>query len=330
MTIGDRIREKRKIKEYTLEQLADEIGVTKSTVLKYENGSIAIPSDKIEKLAKSLNVSPAYLMGWDDGRKFRNKFFHNDTSISDEEKINFLKNVEEWFKQGMTSDEISKNLEFPGIEKIILKIASEPNFKQLLKTDKELVNFLTDFAKSIIKRSISFYINTYIKRAFENINLSIKDENTSLKKEILNQIMTEINIKDILDEELNKYRKMPDETFNEIKVYAENVEKIIKECKKEKKYPFDIVYSDGKVIEIKKINKDIYFLTFNINDDPIEIEYYNSPFTNVSEKETLYKVLLESNKNFFNSPNFSLSDKEKFINELQEEFFKVKFNINEK
>ena len=50
MTIGDRIREKRKNKDYTLEQLADEIGVTKSTVLKYENGSIAIPSDKIEKI----------------------------------------------------------------------------------------------------------------------------------------------------------------------------------------------------------------------------------------------------------------------------------------
>lgn len=66
MTIGDRIREKRKNKDYTLERLADEIGVTKSTVLKYENGSIAIPSDKIEKIAKSLNVSPGYLMGWDE------------------------------------------------------------------------------------------------------------------------------------------------------------------------------------------------------------------------------------------------------------------------
>ena len=64
MTIVERIREKRKNKNYTLEQLADEIGVTKSTVLKYENGSIAIPSDKIEKIAKVLNITPAYLMGW--------------------------------------------------------------------------------------------------------------------------------------------------------------------------------------------------------------------------------------------------------------------------
>ncbi|MFR8990643.1 MAG: LexA family protein [Fusobacterium sp.] len=65
MTIGERIKEKRLLKNYTLEKLAIEIGVTKSTVLKYENGTIAIPSDKIEKIAEALKVSPAYLMGWE-------------------------------------------------------------------------------------------------------------------------------------------------------------------------------------------------------------------------------------------------------------------------
>ncbi len=66
MTIGERIKEKRLKKNYTLEKLANEIGITKSTVLKYENGSIAIPSDKIEKIAKALKCTPAYLMGWEN------------------------------------------------------------------------------------------------------------------------------------------------------------------------------------------------------------------------------------------------------------------------
>lgn len=66
MTIGERIKEKRLKKNYTLEKLANEIGITKSTVLKYENGSIAIPSDKIEKIAKVLKCTPAYLMGWEN------------------------------------------------------------------------------------------------------------------------------------------------------------------------------------------------------------------------------------------------------------------------
>ncbi|WP_462351172.1 helix-turn-helix domain-containing protein [Fusobacterium varium] len=74
MTIGERIKEKRLQKNYTLEKLANEIGVTKSTVLKYENGSIAIPSDKIEKIAKALKVSPGFLMGWEK---------ENVTSIED-------------------------------------------------------------------------------------------------------------------------------------------------------------------------------------------------------------------------------------------------------
>lgn len=65
-TIGDRIRNKRLELKYTLEKVANEIGVTPSTILKYENGSINIPSDKIEKIALLLKCSPAYLMGWED------------------------------------------------------------------------------------------------------------------------------------------------------------------------------------------------------------------------------------------------------------------------
>lgn len=87
MTIGERIREKRKNKNYTLEQLADEIGVTKSTVLKYENGSIAIPSDKIEKIAKVLNITPAYLMGWADEKAEDNKIY--DITLPDGKTFEF-------------------------------------------------------------------------------------------------------------------------------------------------------------------------------------------------------------------------------------------------
>lgn len=65
-SIGGRIREKRQNLGYTLEKLANEIGVTPSTVLKYENGSINIPSDKIEKLSVALKTTPAYLMGWEE------------------------------------------------------------------------------------------------------------------------------------------------------------------------------------------------------------------------------------------------------------------------
>lgn len=70
MSIGDRIREKRK--EYHISQtdLANRVGVTKQNLYKYEKGIITnIPSDVIERLASALHCTPAYLMGWDESGK---------------------------------------------------------------------------------------------------------------------------------------------------------------------------------------------------------------------------------------------------------------------
>ncbi len=58
------LREKNKM---TLEQVANIVGVTKSTVKKWEDGSISnMKRDKIALLAKALKTTPAYLMGWDE------------------------------------------------------------------------------------------------------------------------------------------------------------------------------------------------------------------------------------------------------------------------
>lgn len=65
MTIGEKIRALRKNEGYTLEKIANNVGVTPSTILKYEKGQINIPSDKIELLAQCLKTTPGYLMGWE-------------------------------------------------------------------------------------------------------------------------------------------------------------------------------------------------------------------------------------------------------------------------
>ena len=66
-TIGDRINKKRLEKGMTLEELGRKVGVSKVTIHKYESKVITnIPSDRIEAMAKALEVSPAYLMGWND------------------------------------------------------------------------------------------------------------------------------------------------------------------------------------------------------------------------------------------------------------------------
>lgn len=66
-SMGTRIKNLRSENNMTLEELGNKVGVGKSTVRKWENGMIAnMRRDKIAKLADALNVSPAYLMGWNE------------------------------------------------------------------------------------------------------------------------------------------------------------------------------------------------------------------------------------------------------------------------
>ena len=63
MTIKDKIKERRLELGLTLEEVANAVGVAKSTVKKWESGQIAsMRQSKIVALAKILNVEPTYLI----------------------------------------------------------------------------------------------------------------------------------------------------------------------------------------------------------------------------------------------------------------------------
>ena len=65
MSIGTRIREARKRKGLSQEELAKAINSTKQAIYKYESNIVTnIPPEKIEKMAAALSVSPSDLMGW--------------------------------------------------------------------------------------------------------------------------------------------------------------------------------------------------------------------------------------------------------------------------
>lgn len=67
MNIGHNLKKRRLTLGYTLEEVAKKVGTSKQTIHRYETGIIAnIPSDKIEALAKVLQTTPAYLMGWEN------------------------------------------------------------------------------------------------------------------------------------------------------------------------------------------------------------------------------------------------------------------------
>ena len=89
----NRLKELRKEKKLTQEELAGEIGVSKITILRWENGERQIKPDKYQELACYFGVSVGYLLGYSDDRqetKSVNKledvyveFLGNIDSISD-------------------------------------------------------------------------------------------------------------------------------------------------------------------------------------------------------------------------------------------------------
>ena len=65
--LAEKIKMLRKQKGLTLEQVANIVGVGKSTVRKWETGMIKnMGRDKIILLAKAFDVTPAYLLGWEE------------------------------------------------------------------------------------------------------------------------------------------------------------------------------------------------------------------------------------------------------------------------
>ena len=66
MKMGKKIKELREKKGMSQVELAEKVQTSKQTIYKYENDIITnIPSDKVEKIAKALETTPAALMGWD-------------------------------------------------------------------------------------------------------------------------------------------------------------------------------------------------------------------------------------------------------------------------
>lgn len=66
MEMADRIKERRLAMNYTQEELASKLGLQKSAIAKYENGRVEnIKRSVIFDLARILECSPSYLMGWD-------------------------------------------------------------------------------------------------------------------------------------------------------------------------------------------------------------------------------------------------------------------------
>lgn len=66
MTIGERIKQRRKELGLSVDELADKLGKNRATIYRYESNEIEkLPTTVLEPLADALGVSPGFLMGWE-------------------------------------------------------------------------------------------------------------------------------------------------------------------------------------------------------------------------------------------------------------------------
>ena len=70
MTIGERIKRRRKELGMSADKLGEILGKDRSTIFRYEKGDIEnLPLDILKPIAEALMTTPQYLMGWSDDKK---------------------------------------------------------------------------------------------------------------------------------------------------------------------------------------------------------------------------------------------------------------------
>ena len=109
--VGQRLKQARELKQITLEEAGNKIGVHKSTILRWENGETEkFKISMLEALANLYDVNPAWLMGYDVPMKddlnsqknnnFRMASYNGvDTEGLDEQDIEEINRFVEFLKQ---------------------------------------------------------------------------------------------------------------------------------------------------------------------------------------------------------------------------------------
>mgnify|MGYP000854391266 FL=1 len=82
MNVGEKIKLRRKELRISADDLADAVGVSRSTIFRYEKGDIEkVGPEVLKKIADKLRVSPADLMGWsgeEDEKEMSNDYTSSD------------------------------------------------------------------------------------------------------------------------------------------------------------------------------------------------------------------------------------------------------------
>lgn len=81
MTIGEKIKARRKELGMTTEELGQKIGVQRSAITKYEKGRVDLKSSQLQEIARALDVPPASLLDDEDPDQERLEALHQNPRL---------------------------------------------------------------------------------------------------------------------------------------------------------------------------------------------------------------------------------------------------------
>ena len=108
----NRLKEVRKERNLTQEELSEIVGVERRTIGYWENGKSSIKPKQAKKLAEALNTSASYLLGTSD------KVFQENIKVGIEDEV---------YLQGVVIEKIENRegvfygVEFPNSQKVYLE-----------------------------------------------------------------------------------------------------------------------------------------------------------------------------------------------------------------
>lgn len=112
MNIGERIKKRRQALGLSVDEVAQKLGKNRATIYRYESNSIEkLPTQILEPLAKALNTTPAYLLGWDESHQ---GYYTDPETAAYAEELRTNPNLRIMFSaaKDITKEQMQKTVEY--------------------------------------------------------------------------------------------------------------------------------------------------------------------------------------------------------------------------
>lgn len=136
MTVGERIKLRRKELKISADEIAKEIGVSRSTIFRYEKGDIEkMPTNVLDSIAKFLKTTPGVLMGWEDNKSDINTIYN---------KLNYNRKQEVYsFAKNQLEEQNSNIVDLKQYQDVYIhsKVSASRGIVNLNQQNKELISY---------------------------------------------------------------------------------------------------------------------------------------------------------------------------------------------